>query len=98
MAATVAEFIAGKLGPNDTSHNGVYPDAGPAQGETCSATASSKPTIAKSLRISPTPTGDPWQWAYEQTKNALLADTNKEIKGIWSAWEGFGVNGCQGRP
>jgi ABC-type sugar transport system substrate-binding protein len=34
-------------------------------------------------------TGDPMQWTYDQTKNALLGDTKKEIKGAWGAWEGF---------
>jgi ABC-type sugar transport system substrate-binding protein len=40
-------------------------------------------------------TGDPMQWAYDQTKNALLGDTKKEIKGVWAAWEGFGVNAAR---
>lgn len=34
-------------------------------------------------------TGDPMQWTYDQTKNALLGDPKKEIKGAWGAWEGF---------
>jgi ABC-type sugar transport system substrate-binding protein len=39
--------------------------------------------------------GDYKQQGYEQIKNALLADTKKEIKGIWTAWEGWGVAAAQ---
>jgi len=35
--------------------------------------------------------GDPSQACYEAIKNALLADTKKEIKGIWTHWEGYGI-------
>lgn len=35
--------------------------------------------------------GDPSQVCYESVKNALLADTKKEIKGIWTPWEGYGI-------
>ncbi len=35
--------------------------------------------------------GDPSQACYEAIKNALLADTKKEIKGIWTTWEGYGI-------
>lgn len=35
--------------------------------------------------------GDPSQQCYESIKNALLADTKKEIKAIWTPWEGFGI-------
>jgi ABC-type sugar transport system substrate-binding protein len=36
--------------------------------------------------------GDPSQVCYEMIKNALLADsTKKEIKGIWTHWEGYGI-------
>lgn len=35
--------------------------------------------------------GDPSQVAYEMIKNALLADTKKEIKGIWTHSEHAGV-------
>ena len=34
---------------------------------------------------------DPSMEAYSQVKNALLADTQKKIKAVWAAWEGFGV-------
>lgn len=40
-------------------------------------------------------TGDPMQWSYDQVKNALLGDTKKEIRGVWSAWEGFGVSAAR---
>jgi ABC-type sugar transport system substrate-binding protein len=36
-------------------------------------------------------TGDSVQHCYESVKNAILADKNKEIKGIWTPWEGWGV-------
>ena len=35
--------------------------------------------------------GDFAQKGYEEIKNALLADHNKEIKGIWTHWEGYGI-------
>jgi len=40
-------------------------------------------------------TGDPFQWAYDQTKNVLLADSKKEIKGIWDTFDGFGTNAAR---
>jgi len=40
-------------------------------------------------------TGDPYQNSYDGIKNALLADTKKEIKGIWTHWEGFGVSAAR---
>jgi len=39
--------------------------------------------------------GDPYQNSYDGIKNALLADTKKEIKGIWTHWEGFGVSAAR---
>jgi ABC-type sugar transport system substrate-binding protein len=36
-------------------------------------------------------TGEPVQVCYEALRNAILADTKKEIKGIWTTWEGYGV-------
>jgi len=36
-------------------------------------------------------TGDPSQVCYEMMKNAFLADTKKEIKGVWTHWEGYGI-------
>lgn len=39
--------------------------------------------------------GDPYQNSYNGIKNALLADTKKEIKGIWTHWEGFGVSAAR---
>ncbi len=36
-------------------------------------------------------TGDPSQVCYDMVKNTLLADTKKEIKGIWTSWEGYGI-------
>jgi ABC-type sugar transport system substrate-binding protein len=35
--------------------------------------------------------GNPSVWSKEQMKNLLLADTNKEIKGVWTYWEGAGI-------
>jgi ABC-type sugar transport system substrate-binding protein len=35
--------------------------------------------------------GDPSQVCYESCKNALLADGKKEIRGIWTPWEGYGI-------
>jgi len=35
--------------------------------------------------------GDPSQVCYEAMKNAFLADTKKEIKGVWTHWEGYGI-------
>ncbi|HXX36244.1 MAG TPA: substrate-binding domain-containing protein [Thermodesulfobacteriota bacterium] len=35
--------------------------------------------------------GDPSQVCYEAVRNALLADTKKEIKGVWTHWEGYGI-------
>jgi len=36
-------------------------------------------------------TGDPSQVCYEMMKNAILADTQKEIKGVLTLWEGYGI-------
>jgi len=35
--------------------------------------------------------GDPSQTCYDAVKGALLADRKKEIKGIWTPWEGYGI-------
>lgn len=40
-------------------------------------------------------TGDPYQVGYELAKNAILADAKKEIKGIWTPWEGYGVSAAR---
>jgi ABC-type sugar transport system substrate-binding protein len=40
-------------------------------------------------------TGDPFQWGYDQTKNVLLSDSKKEIKGIWDTFDGFGTNAAR---
>ncbi len=40
-------------------------------------------------------TGDPFQWAYDQTKNVLLGDSKKEIKGIWDTFDGFATNAAR---
>jgi ABC-type sugar transport system substrate-binding protein len=40
-------------------------------------------------------TGDPMQWSYDNIKNALLGDTKKEIKGLWTSWEGFSIQGAR---
>jgi len=39
--------------------------------------------------------GDPYQVSYEMMKNAFLADTKKEIKGVWTHWEGYGVSAAR---
>ncbi len=35
--------------------------------------------------------GNPSVWSKEQMKNLILADKNKEIKGVWAYWEGAGL-------
>jgi ABC-type sugar transport system substrate-binding protein len=35
--------------------------------------------------------GDPFQWGYDQITNILVADSNKEIKGIYASTDVFGV-------
>jgi ABC-type sugar transport system substrate-binding protein len=35
--------------------------------------------------------GNPSVWAQEQMQNLILGDKNKEIKGVWSFWEGAGL-------
>jgi ABC-type sugar transport system substrate-binding protein len=35
--------------------------------------------------------GDPSQACYEAMRNAILADTKKEIKGVWTSWDGLGI-------
>ena len=39
--------------------------------------------------------GDPSQVSYEMLKNALLADTKKELAGIWCHWEGYGISAAR---
>jgi ABC-type sugar transport system substrate-binding protein len=39
--------------------------------------------------------GDPYQVGYDQVKNALTSDVNKEIKGIWCDWEGRGQSAAR---
>jgi hypothetical protein len=39
--------------------------------------------------------GDPYQIGYDQVKNALTGDVNKEIKGIWTDWEGRGQSAAR---
>jgi ABC-type sugar transport system substrate-binding protein len=36
--------------------------------------------------------GDPVQWAYEQTSNILIADAKKEIKGIYVSTDSLGIS------
>jgi len=50
-------------------------------------------TVAQEIFFSGS--GDPHEQAYEKIRNALLGDTKKEIKGIWSHWEGEGVSGAR---
>ena len=91
-AATVAEFIASKLGPNDQVITVSIPMLDLHKVRLVVAHGVFQAYNRKVAQDLSYPlTGDPWQWAYDQTKNALLADTKKEIKGVWSAWEGFGV-------
>jgi ABC-type sugar transport system substrate-binding protein len=45
-------------------------------------------SIAQELYIS---SGDLSQQCYEACRNAFLADTKKEIRGVWTPWEGFGI-------
>jgi ABC-type sugar transport system substrate-binding protein len=39
--------------------------------------------------------GDPFQWAYEQVSNVLIADANKEIKGMYVSTEVLGVSAAR---
>lgn len=45
-------------------------------------------TIAQELHYPGS--GDPMQTCYDAVKSVLLADSKKEIKGIWTPWEGYG--------
>ena len=40
-------------------------------------------------------TGSPIQWAYDQARNVLTADTKKEIKGWWDSSESFGISAAR---
>lgn len=40
-------------------------------------------------------TGDPMQHSYETVKNALLGDTKKEIKGLFTPWDGFAISAAR---
>jgi ABC-type sugar transport system substrate-binding protein len=96
MAVTVAEFMAEKLKPGDkvvTLHIPLLDIHKVRQAAAKATFQAYNLKIAQELFYPLT--GDPFQWAYEQTKNVLLGDTNKEIKGIWGAWEGFGVNAAR---
>lgn len=94
--AIVAEFIAGKLAFNDkviTLHIPLLDIHKVRQTAAKGAFQAYDRKVAQELFYPLT--GDPMQWAYDQTKNALLGDTKKEIKGVWAAWEGFGVNAAR---
>ena len=92
MAATVSEYIASRLRPVDkviTIHIPLLHTHVVRQTSAKGVFQAYNLKIAQELFYPLT--GDPMQWAYDQTKSALLGDTKKEIKGVFTAWEGFGV-------
>jgi len=96
MAAVTAEFISRKLGPNDkvvTMHITAMEFHTVRQFIAKGVFQAYNRKVAQELYYPLT--GDPFEWAYEQAKNVLLGDSKKEIKGIWTAWEGFGVNAAR---
>ena len=96
MAAVTAEFIGRKLGPNDkvvTMHISAQEFHTIRQLTAKGVLQAYNRKVANELFYPLA--GDPFQWAYDQAKNVLLADSKKEIKGIWTAWEGFGVNAAR---
>ena len=96
MGALTAEFMASKLQPNDkvvTLHIPLLEINQIRQASAKGVFAAYNRTVARELFYPLT--GDPTQWAYDQTKNVLLGDTKKEIKGIWCAYDGFGTNAAR---
>lgn len=39
--------------------------------------------------------GDPQQTCYEAVRNALTADVKKEIKGVWTHYDGYGISAAR---
>jgi ABC-type sugar transport system substrate-binding protein len=96
MAALVAEFVCSKLQPADkivTMHIPAVEMTAVREAAAKGVFQAYNRTIARELFYPLT--GDPFQWAYDQTKNVLVGDSKKEIKGIWAAFEGFGVNAAR---
>ena len=96
LAAVTAEFISRKIGVNDkvvTMHIPAEEVQTVRQLTAKGVFQAYNRKVANELFYPMA--GDPFQWAYDQAKNVLLGDSKKEIKGIWTAWEGFGVNAAR---
>lgn len=96
LSATVAEYVASRIGPGEkllTYHIPLL-DIHALRFNVAKAVFQAyNRQIAHEFYYSLT--GDNMQWGYDQAKNALLGDTKKEIKGVWSAWEGFGISAAR---
>lgn len=96
MAATSTEYMAGKLQAGDKIITISIPIIEMHQVRLAAIKGVAQ---AYGLKIAAdlqwTPMGDPFQWAKDQTKNTLLGDTKKEIKGIAATWEGMGVTAAR---
>ena len=96
QAAMSSEFLASELQPGDKILTLIVPAIEMHQTRIAVAKGvfqAYKIGIAQELFFPLT--GDPMQWAYDNIKNALLGDSKKEIKGLWTSWEGFSIQGAR---
>ena len=89
--AEPANFIATKCKPGDSVIMFYGPQIGPNVLRFKGAMSVFKYYKMKTIIQAFQGKSDPSIEAYNQVKNALLADTQKKIKAVWAAWEGFGV-------
>lgn len=96
MAATSAEYLAAKL---QTGDKVLFLDMPMIEQGQVRVTGAKGIFQAYNIKVAQElqfqASGDPFQWSYEQTKNTLLGDTKKELKGIWTSWEGFGISAAR---
>jgi ABC-type sugar transport system substrate-binding protein len=90
QGAMTADYISTKLKAGDKILMSTDPTVAPCINRRIVAERvfeDRKITIAQKLYFT---SGDPVQVGYDQVKNALTADVNKEIKAVWTDWEGRG--------
>lgn len=91
QGSTIANVLVNQMDPND--HAIILNVAGSAACNPRMAAAKEVFEYSK-IKVSQefpwTGGSDPEQFAYDMTSNALLADSEKQIKGIFTCWEGLG--------
>ena len=90
--AMLAEYLGNKLKPNDKIVTVSIPMLEKHEIQLAGFKAIAdkyKLDIVQNLQYQFT--GAPYQWAYEQITNVLLADSKNEIKGIYVSTDGLGI-------